>query len=164
MIYQLILNLLYKHTKKEELENDILYKTKFPKRFKIFSLVVLVLFLTFFIIGCILISIFDRDFPFSSWIAFVISCFFIFLVPLFLTIYSFCTYEIIKEDGFVISRLFKRKFIAYTEISYFEYEETFNQLTVFNYSNKSIFCIGDNRVGIKSVLKHLRKKGIIQKF
>ena len=83
--------------------------------------------------------------------------FFIF-IPLILLLICINDYEVIRTDGIIIHRIFKTKFVKYEEIKKYKY--SFNQLTVYDKSEKIIFFIADNRVGIKSIIKELEYHGI----
>ena len=156
----IILPWVYGQSKKEEAENGAITKTKFPKRFTLCSVVTLFATVVLFIVGTILICVFEKDFPVHSWIVFILSAAFIVALPLLLTLLAFRTYEIIRDDGILIVRLFKKKFVTYSEMASYRY--SLNQLTVFDHRHKIVFVVTDNRVGIKALLNQLEHKGILR--
>ena len=153
-----ILPWIYGQSKKEEAENRFITKTKYPKRFTVCSVVALIITVTLFVVATVLICVFERNFPIHSWIAFIFAALFIIFIPLILVLLSFRTYEIIRSDGILIVRLFKKKFVKYSEMAAYHY--SFNQLTVYDSNHKAIFGVYDNRVGMKALLDQLNCKGV----
>ena len=156
----IILPWIYGQSKKEEEENGVITKTKFPKRFTLCAVVALFVTVILFVVGTVLICVFEKDFPTHSWIAFIFSAIFIVAIPLLLTLLAFRTYEIIRDDGILVARLFKKKMVKYSEMASYHY--SFNQLTVYDNQHKVLFGVYDNRVGLKSVLNQLDIKGIFR--
>lgn len=158
--FLIIFPLIYGQSKKEEAEDGFILKTKFPKRLTLCSIVALILAVMLFVMGIILICLFEKDFPFHSWIAFIFAMLFISSIPLFLVVISLRTYEIIKEDGVLIKRLTSTKFIRYADMASYEY--SCNQLIVYDREHKQLFFVGENRVGLKYLLKQLDLKGVFK--
>ena len=156
----IILPWIYGQSKKEEAENGVITRTKFPRRFTLCSVVALIITVTLFVVGTVLICVFEKDFPTHSWIAFILSAIFIIVIPLLLTLLAFRTYEIIRTDGILVVRLFKKKFVKYSEMVSYHY--SFNQLTVYDNKHKAIFGVYDNRVGVKMLLNQLDCKGVFR--
>jgi hypothetical protein len=77
-----------------------------------------------------------------------------------LTLLALRTYEIIRTDGILVVRLFKKKLVKYSEMASYHY--SFNQLTVYDNQHKVLFGVYDNRVGLKSLLNQLDIKGIFR--
>ena len=151
---------IYGQSKKEKAENGVITRTKFPRRFTLCSLVALFVTVVLFVVGTVLICIFEKDFPTHSWIAFILSAIFIIAIPLLLTLLALRTYEIIRADGIFVVRLFKKKFVKYSEMASYQY--SFNQLTVYDNQHKVLFGVYDNRVGLKSLLNQLDINGIFR--
>ena len=158
--FSIIFSWIYGQTKKEETEDGFILKTKFPKRLTLCSIVALILAVVLFVAGIILIYLFEKDFPFHSWIAFIFAMLFISSIPLFLVVISLRTYEIIREDGVLIKRLTSTKFVRYADMASYEY--SCNQLIVYDREHKQLFFVGENRVGLKHLLKQLELKGIFK--
>lgn len=156
----IILPWVYGQSKKEEMEDTFVSRTKFPFRFTLCSTIALIITIVAFAVGIVLIAIFENDFPIHSWIALGLSAIFVISIPLLLTLLALRTYEIIRSDGIVVQRLFKRKFIRYSEM--FSYHYSFNQLTVYNKEHKPILGVYDNRVGMKALLNQLDYRGIFR--
>ena len=156
----IILPWIYGKSKKEEEENGVITKTKFPKRFTLCAVVALIVTVILFVVGTVLICVFEKDFPTHSWIAFIFSAIFIIAIPLLLTLLAIRTYEIIRTDGILVVRLFKKKLVKYSEMASYHY--SFNQLTVYDNQHKVLFGVYDNRVGLKSLLNQLDIKGIFR--
>ena len=156
----IILPWIYGQSKKEETENEFITKTKFPQKFTLCSVVSLIVIVILFVVGTVLICVFDKDFPTHSWIAFILSAIFIIAIPLLLTLLAFRTYEIIRTDGILVVRLFKKKFVKYSEMASYHY--SFNQLTVYDNKHKAIFGVYDNRVGLKMLLNQLDCNGVFR--
>lgn len=151
---------MYGLSKKEEAQNGFVSKTKFPKHYTVCSLIALIITTVLFIVGTILISIFEKDFPIHSWIAFILAMLFIISIPLLMVLISFFTCEIIRDDGILLKGLFKKKFIAYSQMASYKY--SLNQLTVYDCEHKALFGVYDNRVGMKSLINQLDIKGIFR--
>ena len=156
----LILPWIYGQSKKEEAENGVITKTKYPRRFTLCSVVALIITVILFVVGTVLLCVFKKDFPTYSWIAFILSAVFIIAIPLLLTLLAFRTYEIIRTDGILVVRLFGKKLIKYSEMASYHY--SFNQLTVYDNKHKVLFGVYDNRVGLKSLLNQLDIKGVFR--
>jgi len=156
----IILPWIYGQSKNEEKENGVITKTRFPKRFTLCSVVSLFVTVILFVAGTVLIFVFEKDFPTHSWIAFILTAIFIIAIPLLFTLIALGTYEIIRDDGILIARLFKKKLIKYSEMASYHY--SFNQLTVYNSDHKVIFGVYDSRVGMKSLLDQLNSKGVFK--
>ena len=154
----IILPWIYGQSKKEEAENEIINKTKYPHRFTICSIIALIITVILFAVGTVLICVFEKDFPTHSWIVLILSEIFISTIPLLLTLLSFRTYEIIQIDGILVVRLFKKRFVKYSEMASYHY--SFNQLTVYDNKHKAIFGVYDNRVGLKKLLNQLDYNGV----
>lgn len=156
----IILPWTYRQSKKEEAENSVIAKTKFPQRFTLCSIVALIITIILLGVGTVLICIFEKNFPIHSWITFSLSAIFIISIPLLLTLLALGTYEIIRADGVLVSRLFKKKLVKYSEMVSYSY--SFNQLTVYDNRHAVLFGVYDNRVGLKSLLNQLDIKGIFR--
>ena len=156
----IILPWIYGQSKKEEAENEVINKTKYPHRFTLCSIVALIITVILFAVGTVLIYMFEKDFPTHSWVAFILSAVFFIAIPLLLTLLAFRTYEIIRTDGILVVRLFKKKFVKYSEMASYHY--SFNQLTVYDNKHKAIFGVYDNRVGLKMLLNQLDCKGVFR--
>lgn len=156
----IILPWIYGQSKKEEAENGVITRTKFPQRFTLCSVVALIITVMLFIAGTVLICVFEKDFPTHSWIAFVFSAIFIIAILLLLTLLAFRTYEIIRTDGILVVRLFKKKLVKYSEMASYHY--SLNQLTVYDNKHEELFGVYDNRVGLKSLLNQLDIMGIFR--
>ena len=154
----IILPWVYGQSKKEEGGDTFVSRTKFPSRFTLCSIIALIITIVAFAVVIVLIAIFENDFPIHSWIALGLSAIFVISIPLLLTLLALRTYEIIRSDGIVVQRLFKRKFIRYSEMVSYHY--SFNQLTVYNKEHKPILGVYDNRVGMKALLNQLDCRGI----
>ena len=70
-------------------------------------------------------------------------------------------YEVITRDGIIVHRIFKKKFIKFYQIS--SYSFSFNQLIVFGKDDKTLFFVGDLRVGLKSLIIELEYHSIPRK-
>ena len=149
-----------KKTKKEEAEDGFITRTKFPSRHTLFAIIALIVTVTVFLIGTVLLAVFGKDIPAYVWIAF--GCFALFCIslPFMLTLLALRTYEIVCDDGIVVQRLFRRKFIHYSEIASYHY--SFNQLTVYNKEHKPILGVYDDRVGMKALLNQLDSRGVVR--
>ena len=77
----IILPWIYGKSKKEENENEFITITKYPRRFTLCSVVALIITVTLFVVGTVLICVFEKDFPIHSWIAFILSAVFIIAIP-----------------------------------------------------------------------------------
>ena len=155
-----ILPWIYRQSKKEEAEDGVVTKTKYPKRFTLCSLISLFVTVALFVTVTIIICIFEKDFPVHSWIAFILSAMFFIAIPLSLTLLAFCTYEIICNDGILVARIFKKKFIKFSEMASYHY--VFGQLTVYDNNHKEVFGVYDNRVGMKALLEQLEYRGVFR--
>ena len=156
----IILPWIYGKSKKEENENEFITTTKYPRRFTLCSVVALIITVTLFVVGTVLICVFEKDFPIHSWIAFILSAVFIIAIPLLLTLLAFRTYEIIRTDGILVVRLFKNILVKYFVMASYHFSS--NQLTVYDNQHKVLFGVYDNRVGLKSLLNQLDIKGIFR--
>lgn len=155
-----ILSWIYGQSKKEEAKNGIITKTKYPQRFTKCSLIGLIVTVILFVAGTILLCVFEKDLPVYSWLAFIFSAIFVISIPLSLTLLALCTYELICNDGILVARLFRKRFIKYSEMASYHFSN--NQITVYNNKHKVIFGVYDNRVGMKSLLNQLELRGIFR--
>ena len=156
----IILPWIYSQSKKEEAENDFITKTKYPRRFTLCSTVALIITVILFMVFTVIICVFEKDFPSHSWIVFILSAILIIAIPLLLTLLALRTYEIIRTDGILVVRLFKKTLVKYSEMASYHY--SFNQLTVYDNEHKMLFGVYDNRVGLKSLLNQLDITGVLR--
>ena len=156
----IILPWIYGQSKKEETKNGVITRTKYPQRFTKCSLIGLIVTILLFVAGTMLLFVFEKDLSVYSWITFILSAILIISTPLLLTLLSICTYEIICDDGILIARLFRKRFVKYSEMA--SYRFSTNQLTVYDSKHNVIFGVYDNRVGMKSLLDQLEMKGIFR--
>ena len=150
--------LFFSVSKKEEKEDLFIDRTHAPKRRTITSLIITVSLVILFVTGLLVILLTEQDCDLGFWIVFTLSGLFIISIPLILLLICINDYEVIRTDGIIIHRIFKTKFVKYEEMKKYKY--SFNQLTVYDKSEKIIFLIADNRVGIKSIIKELEYHGI----
>jgi len=154
-----VLPWMYARSKKEEEQDGVIAKTSFPRRFTLCSVITLSIFVILFLISTVLLC-FETDLPLHSWVAFIIASLFLISLPLLLTLLSLRTYEVIREDGILVARLFKKRLVAYSEM--YTYHCSFDQITVFDCEHKVIFYVSDNRVGTKALLDQLECNGIFR--
>ena len=148
---------MYARSKKEEEQDGVITKTRFPRRFTLCSVITLSIFVILFLISTVLLC-FEPELPLHSWVAFILSSLLIISLPLLLTLLALRTYEVIRYDGILVVRLFKKRLVAYSEMS--AYHRSFDQITVFDSDHRVIFYVSDNRVGAKALLDQLEYKGI----
>ena len=150
---------IFGHSKNEASENAAVAVTKHPRRFMVCAQFSLIASLVLAIAGCILLIVLGVELQFGGWIAFFLSMLFLISIPLFLILLGRHTYEVIQKDGILIKRLAKTLFIPYTDMRSFSYSN--NQIVVYDQSDKIIFYVADNRVGIKSIMEQLKQHDIL---
>ena len=158
LIVSAALSQVYGKTRKEELEDAFLEKTRFPSRIKVFALVFLIVSVGLFSVSAVLLAVYRTDFPAYGWLAFILASLFIILLSLLLLLLSLRSYEIIRGDGIVVQRLFSRKFFPYSHMA--SYHSSMNQLTVYGSDHQFLFGVYDNRVGMQSLLNQLESQNI----
>ena len=158
----LIFPWIFGHTGKEKEENTYITRTKYPKRYVVCTFIGLLSAITISVAIIILFVIYNIGLTLGGWIATILV--FIFFISLLLLIFllSLRTYEVIQEDGILVVRLIKTKFVAYSEISYYTQSHNGN-IDVYDHNNKLSFIVGDNRVGMQALLDQLTAHGITQK-
>lgn len=156
----IILPWIYRKSKKEAAEDAYISRTRFPSRHTMCSIIALIITVVISSAGMVLIAVFGGALPSHTWIVLGLFALFFISLPLLLTLLALRTYEIIRSDGIIVQRLFKRKFIRYSEMTSYHY--SFNQLTVYDSNHKAIFGVYDNRVGMKALLNQLDNKGVFR--
>ena len=162
LVISAVLPWIYGQSKKEATADGVIGKTKYPRRFTVCSIVALLLTVFLFIVATVWLCVFEKDFPIRSWIAFVLGALLTVSIPLMLVVLSFRTYEIIRDDGILAARLFKKTLIRYSEMTSYRYAS--NQLTVYGNDREILLTVADNRVGMKALLEQLDRKGIGKEF
>ena len=158
----LIYPLIYSHTKNEAEENATITRTKHPKRYMVCSFIGLILAIIISAAAIILFAIYETGSTLGSWIALILGLAFAISLPLLIFLLALRTYEVIQEDGILVVRLIKTKFVGYSEISYYTQSHNGN-IDVYDHANKLSFIVGDNRVGMQVLLDQLTAHGITQK-
>lgn len=153
--------LFYSNTKKEEKESEFIARTHAPIRRIVISMIFTLLPIILFIVVVIVVMINDEKVDLGFWIALSLSCLFFFSIPFALLLIAFCDYEIIKEDGILVHRVFHKGFIKYNEIKYYQF--SFEQLIAYDHNDNMILIVADMRVGVKAIIKELEKQGIRRK-
>ena len=154
---------VYGQSKSEKEEDGYLTKTKNPFRLALGAVILSSIVVLMFLVGTVLLC-FEEDFPLHSWIAFEsVSVVFI-LLSLLLVLMAFSVHEIIYTDGILIVRVFKKRFVKYSQIISYYYSPEINELTVFGDDRKVLFTVSDNRVGMKTLLDQLESKDVLREY
>ena len=153
--------LMYSMSRKEEKEDAYITRTHAPKRRTLINFIISLVLIITFIVGTILIIIFDNQNNIGFWFAYVFGCLFMISPSLILFLICISDYEVITRDGIIVHRIFKKKFIKFYQIS--SYSFSFNQLIVFGKDCKTLFFVGDLRVGLKSLINELEYHSIPRK-
>ena len=153
--------LMYSMSRKEEKEDSYITRTHAPKRRILINFIISLVLIITFIVGTILIIIFDNPNNIGFWLAYIFGCLFMISPSLILFFICISDYEVITKDGIVVHRIFKKKFIKFYQIS--SYSFSFNQLIVFGKDGKTLFFVGDLRVGLKSLINELEHHAIPRK-
>lgn len=112
--------------------------------------------------GTVAIILFDNSNEVSFWIAYTLGFLFVISCPMILLLICISDYEVIMKNGIYVHRIFRKKFIKFNELSSYSY--SFNQLTVFDKSDKPVIFVADNRIGLKSLISELEYHGIYKKI
>ena len=87
-------------------------------------------------------------------------------LPLSLCLQAWLSYEVIKEDGIDVHRIFFKKFIAYSDMTCYTSErgvyDALSDVTVYGADNKRLIWIS-GRLGTNAIISTLNSHGIIQK-
>ncbi len=142
-------------TKKEQNEDAFVYKTHAPRRSFVISISLLIIVSAFFTVGTILIITLNLFTEIAQWMAYSFSVLFIWLIFALLFLVIAVPYEVINKDSIMVFRWIKKKQYSFSEIGSYKY--SFNQLTVLDKNGKVLFFVGDNRVGIKSIINSLEE-------
>jgi hypothetical protein len=153
------LSFVYKRSKKEEAENGCVTRTYCPKRLTVCSAAALIAAAVCVAAGAYFAARGDALSP-SGWIAYSLSALLILALPALLFCLSVCTYEILREDGILVRRLTKTKFVPLEDMASYTWSN--GQLTVFGRDNAVLFSVGDNRVGTAALLRYLDEKGVLR--
>ena len=151
--------LFYSASKKEAAEDAFISRTHAPKRRTIASIIITLILVVLYIGVALAITLTEQECDLAFWIAFTLSSLFIISIPFTLSIICINDNEVIKQDGIIVHRVFKTRFIEYREMK--RYQISINQLTVYDVNDKELFLVTDNRVGIRSIVKELENHGII---
>jgi len=151
------LSFVYKRSRKEEAENGYVTRTRCPKRLTVCSAAALIAAAVCAAAGAYFAARVDALSP-SGRIAYSLSALLILALPALLFCLSVCTYEILREDGILVRRLTKTKFVPLEDMASYTWSN--GQLTVFGRDNAVLFSVGDNRVGMKALLCYMNEKGI----
>ena len=154
--------LMFSTTKKEEKEDAFITRTHVPKRRTILCLIITLVLVVSFMSGTVAIILFDNSNEVSFWIAYTLGCLFVISVPMILLLICISDYEVIMNNGIYVHRIFRKKFIKFNELSSYSY--SFNQLTVFDKSDKPVIFVADMRIGLKSLISELEYHGIHKKI
>ena len=158
----LIFPWIFSHTGKEKEENTYITQTKYPKRYMVCSFIGLILAIVISAVAVILLAIYDTGLTSGGWIAVIFSLLFFISFPLLIFLLGLRTYEVIQENGILVVRLVKTKFVAYSEMSHYTQSHNGN-IDVYDHANKLSFIVGDNRVGMRALLDQLTAHGITKK-
>lgn len=151
----------YTRSKKDRRENELLDRTRYPFYARLFSVFILIWTICLFAYAFVVFSFFEKQAPDGAWIALILSSVLFIVLALTLVLIYFGTYEIIREDGIIIVRPFrKNRFVAYSDMGLYENVHSERELTVFDCEHKEILSVYDYRVGIKSIVRQLDAHGV----
>ena len=100
----------------------------------------------------------EGDISAAGWMAWCFGMPLALSLPALLILLSVRTYEILREDGILVKRLTKTKFVSYADMASYRWSN--GQLTVYDRGHAVLFFVGENRVGLTSLLLRLDEKGI----
>lgn len=147
--------LFYTNSKKEELEDHYITKTHAPKR-RTFTCFVLTVLSSVASIICALIL--KNSLDLCGWIAYMFGCIFMIALPFVLLLICICNYEVITTEGIIVHRIYRNTFVRYDQMAYYSY--SFDKLTIYAEDNKLLLFVGDNRIGLQSLIKYLERRNI----
>ena len=147
-----------KQTKSEQAETENTNRTKYPRRHYQGYVIVFIVAFILFVIGAVLLGIFEKDCPYYVWIAYIFSALLFTSLPLLGIILAFCTYEVVCDDGILVVRPFKKKLVKYTDMESYAHNKA--QLTVFDKNRKLLFTVEHNVVGLEALVKQLDRIGV----
>lgn len=156
-----IFGLIYEKNESEEAEDAHIKRTIYSRRRRtlryIFLGVTVVLFLTLSIIAFI-----GEGIVIGTMMATLGAL--ITILPLALCLQVWLSYEVIEDDGILVHRVFGKRFVKYTDMSYYKKDGNAYkgqiEIYVYDSNNKRLMWIYGSRVGTRAVLSALDKNGI----
>ncbi len=150
--------LFYTNSKKEESEDQYIAKTHAPKRRTLTCFVLTVVTSAASIICALILK---NSFELGALIAYMFGCIFMIAIPFSLLLICICDYEVITTEGIIVHRIHKKTLIRYNQMVYYSF--SFGQLTIYAEDNKLLLVVGDNRIGLQSLIKCLEKQNICKR-
>ena len=147
----------YGRSKKHDVEDSSVVRTRFPFRFQLCSLIGLILSCIISVVGFVILAL-DTASDTTQWVAMLFSALFIISIPLLMTLLAYRNYEVLQEDGILVKRLTKTKLVPFSDMGSYNYRV--NQLDIYDHTGRLLFAIEPNRVGKEAILKQIIKHNI----
>ena len=154
--------LFFSSSKKEEQSDSHIERTHAPKRRTVTSLIISIALITIFIVGTLAIILTKQELDIGFLIAYPLSCTFVISIPLLIFFICISNYEVITKGGIKVHRMFKKVFVSYNQMS--NYSFSYNQLSVYDKTDKLLFFVGDMRIGVTSIVNALENHGVYRKI
>ena len=89
------------------------------------------------------------------------------LLPLSLCLQVWLSYEVITEEGITVHRVFSKKLIRYSDMTYYVTEsrayDDLPEIFIYGADNRRLVWIGAGRLGMGAIISTLNSHGIKQK-
>ena len=156
-----LISLVYGKSEDEKRIDAVAERTLYPRRIRVARYIFLGTLTPLFITSSVAVFITQGVVPgimISVFLALML------LLPLFLCLQVWRSYEIIGEEGITVHRILGKKFLRYSEMSSYRkdsggYAELY-EITVYGTDNKRLAWISGGKVGMLSILNSLDKNGI----
>ena len=156
-----LISLVYGKSEDEKRIDAVAERTLYPRRIRVARYIFLGTLTPLFITLSVAVFITQGVVPgimISVFLALML------LLPLFLCLQVWRSYEIIGEEGITVHRILGKKFLRYSEMSSYRkdsggYAELY-EITVYGTDNKRLAWISGGKVGMLSILNSLDKNGI----
>ena len=160
-----VIGILYQFSESEKIEDVHTEKTKYSKRRAVVRLAFLGATVLLFT-ALTVVAFLSED----AVIGFMMLAlgFSVTLLPLCLTLQLFRSYELIKDDGICIHRVFGERFVSYSDMAYYKkdksaYTDSYD-LFIYGTNDKRLAWIHGGKVGTRSVLNVLEAHDIKEKI
>ncbi len=150
--------LFYSNSKKEESEDVYITKTHTPKRRTVTCFALTVAASAASIICALLLK---NSLDLGGWIAYLLGCIFAITLPFVLLLLCIGNYEVMTAEGIIVRRIHKKTFVRYDQMAYYSYSH--GQLTIYAEDDTLLLFVGDNRIGLQSLIHCLEKRNICKR-
>lgn len=156
-----LFGLLYKKNKSEEKDDTSTTRTRYSHRQRVARYILLGAIATLFAVLSLIVFILDGV---AMSIMMLVFGLLITLLPFFLCLQVWRSYEIIEDEGIWVYRIFSKRFVKYSDMAYYKKNaggwSDLYEIVVFGADNKRLMWVYGAKVGMCSILDALKKHEI----